>query len=186
MNQYNALALKGPVASASAQLADGGVYGFDWASKTITGKTCPVYQLAGGSHPSGGTLYIAGDPDDVAGDDTASCVLYAIKLLGQDKCLVHQLTLAATITFGTGTLALGISALADTLRYADSVGTHTPTGYGASLSDAFQTFDPREYSPGGNGIGNVLLPSLPGMWGLAVDLYGAADDDLYTLFDSHT
>lgn len=189
MNLYNQLQIKGPCAADSAQLADGGVYDLDPASGIIAGKTCPVFRLDGGNHPTGGTVYFGGDPADVSENDPASVVLYALKIFragSATRCVAHALNSAATVTFGTGTLALGVSDLLDTVLWADDVGTWTAAGYGAQLADAYAAFTPRPHSPGSNGIGALLLPSLPAMHALAVDIYGGSAHDRYVMMDSHS
>jgi len=189
-NQYNLLQTIGPISASEANVAAHDEINLT-SDHSLIGGAARI-RLAGGSHPSGCKLMFAALASAVNDNATASVVLFAAAAMDAldgtkgGTLVLLPLTTAFTITYGAKTLVRTIGGVDTTLRLADTIATPTLTGYGTSLLAAYASFQPVAYSPGGNGIGALLLPQLPAMESLVVDIFGSAADDRFILVDSHS
>lgn len=188
INFYDRGGLSFPVAVESAQLADATLYDFNATSGEIGTTGVHAIRLAGGVHPTGGTAHFGIDSTQGAANDEASLVAYAVKRIGDSKCLVRSLwSSAITLDFGTKAFTLGGPGGEDVpLLMADEITTPTLAGFGAALEAKYSAFTPEVTSPGSNGLASILFASLPAMWGIAFDLYGTGEHDRYVLWEPHS
>ncbi len=186
MNIYNAGQLSQAVAVESAQLVDGAVYDFDPASGRIGSTSVHAMRIAGGNHPTGAFTAFAAPSGVVDDDDDAEHVFYAVKKIGENKCMVLALTAAITATYSTKTASLPIDGTPADFRLADALDAVTLTSFGSVLAAKYDAFTPERVSPGSNALAYLFWASLPSMWGLAVDIWGTGENARHVLWDSHT
>jgi len=189
-NQYNLIQTIGPIEADAANVAAHDV--IDLAGDhTLAGGAARI-KLSGGAHPSGCKLMFAALASAVADNATASVVLYAAAAMDAidgtkaGTLVLLPLTTAIAITYGAKTIVRKVGGIDVTLRLADTIETPTLTGYGTSLLAAYASSQPVAYSPAADGIAALLLPQLPAMESLVVDIFGAAADARYILADSHS
>ena len=189
-NQYNNLQTIGPISADAAQVTDHSIVELTTDRQLVSGA--PRVKLAGGRHPSGCKLIFGALESAVADNATASVVLHAAVAMDSvagvkgGTMLTMPLTSAFAVTYGTATIERMIGGVLTTIRLADTIATPTLTGFGTSLLAAYASFQPVAYSPTGNGIGALILPQLPAMDSVIVDIYGGAADDRFVLVDSHS
>jgi len=100
---------------------------------------------------------------------------YVMGVLGSGVFTAGTATGAASTPMGTS------DKFCDTVTWTKSTSASTYKGPGGAIFDAYQAADAQVYSPADNTFAGLIVPDIGGLFGLAIEMAGAADELLNAL-----